>query len=212
MKRYIIPILITVILASCGVAKALPTSTPSPTPSPTPIPLSDIDLEASLILPGDLPPGYSSSQILDTPNLLQGEEISLEYENSIHQLFEKKGEETGHVTVLLYKSFEKRDATYNLAVDGFGESEIIIEDDYEITHTVDVLPDIGEKSIFSEIDFPVETEFENLSVYTVSIAFVRCHAFVYINMTELFEIDLEFANVSAYAKRLDSRLSDLVCK
>ena len=89
---------------------ATPTLTPTPIPTATPtlIPLSEIDLEPLLVQPGDLPVGYSASQVRG--GMPDDFSTLPTAENVITQLFEKNGDIGvfgdigGSVTVLLYES------------------------------------------------------------------------------------------------------------
>jgi len=195
----------TMLLAACGQSTpspemiqtaiaqtqaALPTQTAIPTP--TPIPLSEINLEDILILPGDLPSGYAGSQISDSPP-----ENVVDYEQYIKQKLEKNGIETGFVWVILYDTPEKVKAGY-AAWSDYGLSSK--EDNF--TTTVSSIEGLGEEAKY----FMMDGEIAILSLDMTEISFVRCHAFVRINMKT---DDVE--SVLNYADRLDKRLSELVC-
>lgn len=78
MKKLFVTIVVLFILAGCSSLTSQ--STPTPTATPTPIPLSDIDLEPILIQSGDLPAGYSGSQVKSSNNLnihLRGEDETI---------------------------------------------------------------------------------------------------------------------------------------
>jgi len=195
----------TMLLAACGQSTpspemiqtsiaqtqaALPTQTPIPTP--TPIPLSEINLEDILILPGDLPSGYAGSQISNNPP-----EKIFGYEQFIEQKLEKKGIDFGFVWVVLYNTTQKAKTTYT-AWSNYGSSS---EED-NFTTTVSSVEGLGEEAKYFMMDGEVAT----ISIDMTYLTFVRCHAFVRINMKT---DDVE--SVINYADRLDKRLSELVC-
>jgi hypothetical protein len=177
-----------------------PTSTftppPTPTPSPTPIPLSAINLEPILILPGDLPAGYSGAQIGEPP---EGYSDIKGYENAIYQQFESNGSSAGGVSIFLYESIDKRDSAYSLITDRFG----ISSNDSGFTVIVGQLSGVGEKALY----VTMETSISFFSIKVADLAFVRCHALVSIRMIDTLNVDY----LSAYSIRLDKRLQSIAC-
>ena len=164
-----------------------PTNTQEPTSTPTRIPLSDIELEEILVKDGDLPAGYSGAQISDTaPEMFDN---LPEAENTINQQLAKGGEQKGGVTVFLYDSQDNLDSAFFKIKTGFSEEK--------------QLDTVGEKAFityFSQDILGIKIQFGDL-------LFSRCNAVVHIRMTELSSED----SLIAYAKRLDKRLSELVC-
>jgi len=163
------------------------TNTQEPTSTPTKIPLSDIQLEDILIEDGDLPAGYSGAQIRDTaPEMFDN---LPESENTINQQLAKGGEQKGGVTIFLYDSQKDLDSAFFKIKTGFSEEE--------------QLEEVGENGFiayFSQDILGIKIQYGDL-------LFVRCNAVVHIRMTELSSED----SLIAYAKRLDKRLSELVC-
>jgi hypothetical protein len=200
-----IPLLVIIfIMVGCSTSAPLPTPTPTSTPTPLPVPtptpvlLSEINLEPIIILSGDLPIGYSGAQISDTPpEMYDGIEGC---ENYIRQQIGRNGKSAGNVSIFLCDLINQRDVIYSLIVDGFGESS----DESGIKGTVAELPGIGEKAMYATIEGSVA----GISVDVVDFVFVRCHSVVQILMTDTANVDY----ISAYAKRLDKRLTELICQ
>ena len=201
LTRILIVLIILSLVAGCGGSDATttpeptdtpqPTDTPAPTatPTPTPIPLSELELEPLLIQAGDLPAGFSGAQVRDVaPQMFDELPIA---ENVIDQRFEKGGAAAGGVTVILYSSKSEIDEVYGLLVSSMGDS----------TQTV---TEVGEQAI---------AIVESLSAAGVTfkfsdLTFIRCSAVVYIRMSDIADSDA----ITAYAKRLDSRLEPVVCR
>jgi len=175
-----------------------PTRTPIPTITPTPtlIPLSGINFDNLLLLDGDLPQGYIYKPITDDTNSIN-ENITGQ-DKRASQEFSKEGTGFGIVSVFLFEAIEKRDQAYNLAsgeVDKVNESVQVGQ-----TQNID-LKDIGEKG--------------RLTIHTIlssrfsTLMFVRCHAYVYLSMTN----DDELSSVTkSYARKLDARLTNVICR
>jgi hypothetical protein len=160
---------------------AIPTQTL--TPSPTSVPLSEVDLEAILILPGDLPTDFVGGQIKskvtnefkDVPDAAQ----------VVQQGFRAGDYSADGITILLYESPSDIDAAY----------KVFLREERRLGP----LSDVGEKAkIFSS----------GLDVKSVQILFVRCHAIVFI---DLFATSASADVATTYAQRLDKRLTPLVC-
>jgi hypothetical protein len=166
------------------------TTTPKPTPTATPVPLSQVELEPLLIKTGDLPAGLSGAQIRSSlPGMFRR---IPEPDNGIYRGFERDGDESGGVTVVLYESRADVDSAYATIMDGFGDlpSRQEVEGVGEKAETVSVaLALAGAK------DF-------------VDLAFVRCHSVVHIRM--MGTIDL--LDIKSYAERLDERLTGVACR
>lgn len=220
MKKLILLFLVINLLTSCSysnsaieraIAKtrnAIPTNTPTatatptstmtptstPTLTPTPLPLSQVQLENVLLLQGDLPAGYDAEPIsrITTNPMIEG---VLGYEQFGIQEFSKANEGIGVAAVFLFESIKKRDEAYNLVytnVDEFFNSKKVslnppqkIGEDSAIYHT----------PVFGQVTVSV-------------IVFYRCNAVVY--MTKSMD-DSNVTVLSSYAKKLDSRLTDLLC-
>jgi len=164
-----------------------PTNTQEPTSTPTRIPLSDIELEEILIKEGDLPAGYSGAQIRDTaPEMFNDLPRS---QNTIYQQLAKGGDQKGGVTIFLYDSQDDLDSAFFKIKTGFSEEK--------------QLEEVGEEGLityFSQEILGIKIQFGDL-------LFVRCNAVVHIRMTDLSSEN----SLITYAKRLDKRLSELVC-
>lgn len=194
--------LIVLLFSGCSSPAPSPTQTPTPTatpsPTPTPIPLSEIDLEPILILPGDLPAGFAGAQ---TRQVIPEMFLALpEAQNHINRQFERNGDGAGSVTVLLYESSNDVDEAYSTIVQGFAEPRNI----EGMNVQRQLVPDLGEKAEANTM----EGELLGVVLDFTDLAFTRCSALVHIRMKGTAEI----IEVASYAKRLDARLSDLVCR
>jgi hypothetical protein len=179
---------------------ALPTNTPTPTPihTPTPIPLSEINLDNILLLPGDLPEGYIVEPITgENPvgGLATGEE------KRVCQEFEKKDTGSGFVCVDLFEETEKRDQDYNQTFERiFNQLGTVQEDLIDIE-------DIGENRKLIRNDMPLGVG--SRIIYSNFLFLVRCHAFINIYMVS---DDKTESAIQSYAKKLDKRLSNVICR
>jgi hypothetical protein len=179
----------TLAVRGCSGKWASSTHSIIPTPPPG---LSGIDLEPYLILPDDLPAGFSGGQVGDT----LPEEFSdiSSFKNVIYQQFNNNGEFVGGVTIFLFEGNYVRDLAYEDIIGGFP---------YGTNYSVDDVPNIGDKATFA-IKEGSELNHNSISY----LAFIRCHALVHISMSDISKAD----SVTAYATRLDERLSPLVCR
>lgn len=193
MKRNII-LLIAFVLSACSPSEtAIQTAMAStqaaytPTPEPTPVPLTAIDLSDVLVMSGDLPAGYSPAQIRDEPSLRYREVPQAD--KAISMQLEQSGEMGGWVTVFLYEDADAVLPAYEALL---GTMEIE-----------------GAKSIegIGEQAFGYEMNFQNMLIAT-ELAFTRCAVVAHIQFDWLKDL----AAATAYAKRLDGRLAELVCR
>lgn len=214
---------ILLFLAACSPPPIPQTATllPLPTvdPNATPVPLAEINLEPLLIQPGDLPAGMSGGQVtIGRPpdsnkpgGVARGLPMS---DNEIHQQFERNGESTTNwvnwVSVFLYKSNNDVTTVYDLIRTGFPGSWR--SSDSAVIFEKKTLNNVGEKATIATMDDPI---FSRL----VDIVFVRCNAVVRIRMINSGrmtnrdqEIDVVATEAISYAKRLDTRLSQAVCR
>jgi len=183
-KHFITFILFLFFISSCSVkTEAKETLIPEPTPTPTRIPLSEIDLEGMLIMDGDLPAGYSGAQIRATAPKIIGINLP-DSQYQIYQELAKDGQMAGGISVYLYESTENIENAYVSILDGFSDP-------------ID-LKDIGEKAAYHN----------TFVISRAGLVFIRCNAVVEIDMRDLgFSDDPLFG----YAKRLDKRLTEIVC-
>jgi hypothetical protein len=176
-------VLLVVLLASCEsiptgdallTAIAQPTKTfvfnlsdlPTQIP-PTPITLADIDLESIILLPGDLPDGYTGAGVVDPiPNRFGGTQGV----NEIFQLIEYKSRPAGEVTIIVYDSEARSAITYDL----------ILDDMYPIEE----VKNLGEQAHITIDHFFMITE----------LSFLRCNADVNVTLwTTNREIIISYA-------------------
>ena len=208
-KKFVIVFAMAVVLAlsACGPSEAdiqaaiqktqaaIPTSTPiptetpvPPTPTATPVPLADIDIESLVIQDGDLPAGMSGGQIFgEAPKVLAG---APEPATIIRQELADGSDTVGSVTIGLYETSAYVERTYKILLGGLGDEE-----------AVDGLGDEAAASSFS-------ASVAGTDVESVALAFYRCSAVVYIVFSNTSDADVAIA----YAKRLDKRLAETVCR
>lgn len=212
--RYIISLLtITTILVACAspvdvsmptMTNIPPTESPIPStatpipPTVTPKPLTQRDIEPLLIQSGDLPSGYEPGQVFDqAPEMFSNLPAP---DLAIDQRFQKNGETKGGVTILIYEEQWKIDSTYGILQKGLDSNN-----DSEATKSVShEIKDIGEKAFYSYL----HAEILSSVMDSQDLIFTRCTAVIYIRITD----SMEEREIVAYAKRLDQRLKDLVCK
>jgi len=171
-----------------------PTDTPVPptptnTPTPSAIPLSELELEPLLIQPGDLPAGFSGAQVRDVAPGMFDETPTAE--NAISQQFERGGDTAGGVAVLLYDSKSEIEEAYALFVSGMAGN-------------VQTVTGVGEQAAVSVWSLSVL----GITRKGSELLFIRCGAVAHIRMADVVDID----TITAYAKRLDSRLEPVVCR
>jgi hypothetical protein len=135
---------------------------------------------------GDLPASFTPGETTTPPKMFQNVPDA---EDEIYQPFEVNGHPSGGVTIFLYKTNSEADNAYGIILEGLG--------DYR-----EPIQDIGENSEFAQAQgFPV-----------VDLAFERCTAVIHIRYSDdLSNADL-LANIIAYAKKLDSRITSALCR
>ena len=202
MKKIAAFWIILIVLVGCSQSPAAiqsaiaktQTAMPSNTPTPTPIPLSEINLENSLLLKGDLPEGYVVEPFEKDISGTIFKNIK-GIDNVLLQRFSKEGEGGGTVAVLLFENIDNLNQAY----------DDIIKNELESTKYTgkSELDDVGEKGyVYYQQIYP-DTD------YSINfVTFVRCHAFVYMVKTMGGK---ETTVLRAYAKKLDERLTELVC-
>jgi len=182
-ETVVITQVVEVTLTAMPEPTATPTVVPTAAPTETPVPLGDINLEPLLIQPGDLPPGYTASQIrMDFPEFLRD---APEPQGFLRQLIDGRSGIGGSVQVLLYDSLQDVDAALLLVADTIPDPEV--SDGY------------GEKCYISST---------SIAVRTASFAFSRCHAVV----LGTFIGTSSIGAATSYAMRLDARLEPVVCR
>lgn len=156
----------------------------TPTPSPTNIPFSSLNLEDKIIIAGDMPPGFSASQIGYTPGGFTKGAPHADY--YISQLISHNSAMGGIIDVLLYEDINKVTIAYQSILD-----TMIMSNSEDAG--------VGEKSISSNSSSFVEV---------TDLAFIRCHAAVHIQFIGSSNKDY----VIAYGQRLDKRLQPISCR
>ena len=190
MRRIVLGLALAGWLVACG---ATPQRTPTPlpptaVPTPTPIALADIDIEPLLIQDGDLPAGLSGAQVRSTPPNMFRDVTGAS--NQIHQQFARGDDPAGGVAVFLFEDTAARDQAYAVILDGFGD-------------TIEAV-DVGEQG--AAFVPPEIMRRQGLNSY--DLLFSRCSAVAHIRMSGEF---MDIAMITAYAERLDQRLTEAVC-
>lgn len=178
-------------IAQTKVAEPTETTIPSPTsvPSPTLIPLSKLNLEELLFIKGDLPADYILGQIKNTPPV----EINIQLPSSVNlvrQDIQKKPYISDGITIALYESVSDIQDVYKIF------TKAMSEEDFD---TIKNVNDVGENALITNAQG---------SPSSVRLVFSRCHAIIYIS---LFSIGANEETVITYGKRVDIRISPLVC-
>jgi hypothetical protein len=200
MKSFYCLVLLVVLLASCEsiptgnallTAMAQPTKTfvfnvtAIPTTLPAiPIPLADLDLSSVLVLPDDLPEGYSGDQIKDVLPDLYDDLNRPVYQ--IYQEFKKNDHGAGGVGIRVYDSKATAIEVYNSFLSQWHERE-----------PTEAVADLGDQSQTSEYD----------------LMFVRCNALVNMRFMSTPDYDpAGYDTRVSYARNMDERLTPLVCR
>jgi hypothetical protein len=201
----IFALLMVIVLLSSPKLTPKPTSISSPLQTVTPntrqpSSLSKIDLEPILIMPGDLPSGFSGAQVRNSaPEMFKNVPKS---DNVIYQRFQKGGETVGGVIVFLYESTKDIEKAYSVIVAGFGKAG----NESGIKTEIKPLSEIGEKATLAMGEVNIEAV--GFSSKSSDLVFVRCHAVVHIRFGGISDA----ADIAAYATRLCKRLGSQVCR
>lgn len=202
MKKFLLLTLIF-LLASCSQnANSVPSNSaiPAAQTSPlsqlelkawfadAPVAIDDLDLQALAILDGDLPPGYQGGQILDgLPKIFEGIPPA---ELAFYQLIEREGSGAGGVAILFFPDADQVSQAYEHLLKG-----MVIEE-------TELISELGERAhvyIFYQA---------GVSFRFVDALFERCGAVVHIRLGDTFNKD----EAISYAKKLDQRLSEVICQ
>lgn len=181
-------LLVLLLLAACApsaqaIGNALPTDTP--------IPFSALNFQSIILWPGDLRPHFEPSDVQTDVSALLFDVPTPDY--FISETFSFKpveGEElTGsRVQVMVYEDISKVNSAYRVALGGMS---------------------LGKKT-YIEVGENAQASTEPngwVEMLQSSLVFKRCHAVVSIFLLPSIMNDVVF-----YAKRLDARLTPLVCR
>lgn len=159
----------------------------------TPLP-STQELEPLLFQKGDLYPEYRPGTVSDeAPESM----IILEPDLKLGMPFLINGNWSGEVLVFIYADRQNVETVYPHYVamlDNYTAPELVENDTYPISG-------IGEYAYFAGV--------KTANVIFTRLVFIRCSAVV--NITLLHSI-LGDQDITAYARKLDQRLQDLVCR
>jgi hypothetical protein len=161
----------------------------------TPTQPGEIDLEALLFQPGDLPAEISGSRA-DDPE-------PANFENDppaatiVGLRFERAQRGAGMVSVLLYASTADLDRAYRRLTNSVRAAA---------SQTAQSEPGLGDKAVTARLSLPSSTYGTG---QVAVVVFARCRALVDLRMNEWMGMTLD--TVIAYAQLLDRRLSPIVC-
>ena len=171
------------------------TALPTLSPTPSPIPLSEINLDNILFLPGDLPKVFIFKSIIEETS--SNERVPGQIKRIVLELTKQDGG-NGVVSISLFEDTEKRDQKFSQSIELYSntletKSEDLID-----------LEGIGEYGKLFRNDTPPGT---GLSISF--LFFVRCHASVSMDIVGNNETD---SIIQSYAKKLDERLTSVICR
>jgi hypothetical protein len=168
---------------------------PTLSPTPSPIPLSEINLDNILFLPGDLPKGFIFKSIIEETS--SNERVPGQVKRIVLELT-KQDTGNGVVSISLFEDTEKRDQEFSQSIELYSDTLEAKSEDL-----ID-LEDIGEYGKLFRNDTPLGT---GLSISF--LFFVRCHASVSMDIVSDNETD---SIIQSYAKKLDERLTNVICR
>lgn len=176
-------------------AKPTPTPIPTETPIPTPtlIPLSELNLEDTLIKPGDLPSGFSGGQISDLPPEKYKKLSIPQADQFISQQIEHNGNLVGSIFVSLFTSLDDAEKAYEETV-----INTLGKDREQVLN-------VGDKA--SSLFFSGSVA--GVKYQGAGLISIRCHAIVDLVSNDKL---LDKTSLSIYARRLIKRIDPLVCR
>jgi hypothetical protein len=158
--------------------------------TPTLIPMSQIDLEAILVIDGDLPEDIVPD-IVTRENAV-GSAAELDRADAVFtQYFLLNGGEGGGVSVFLFDSLDYVGAAFE-KVSAFMTAPIVYDQ-------------VGEQARIEYFFLPVITDVP--SIEGSRLIFTRCHALAVIQFPRAADVEA----IGKYGLRLDGRLQMLVC-
>jgi hypothetical protein len=181
MKRIIFVFCLFFLLAACSTAPS-----GNAVPTPTFIPLADLDLRPVLVLPGDLPTGYTAAQFSTTLPAIYSKLILPD--KTFYQQFTSNNQPAGGIAVMLYDSPILQVPAYDLVADMLYNKE-------------NPVPGLGTKALSSQIELAIGP---NIS----EVVFIECRSLVHIRINGI----LDSNQAITYARRLDERIKKLVCR
>ena len=107
-------------------------------------------------------------------------------DNTIYQQLARNGNSAGGVAVFLYEDKSKVDKAYSKILGGMGSD-------------AKAVPKLGDKASIAILTVGMEGS---------DLVFARCNGVVHIRMTGTSNA----AEITSYAKRLDTRLSEVTCR
>jgi len=196
MKKIIELIIMIILLVSCApspeaIQKAIE-QTQIAAPTPTSINLSTVDLVEFLIKPGDLPAGFTASQIRE--HGYRSEDLELNSINMVNQDVAMGDAFGGKISLYIYNSQESAEKAFNFLIGEFTEI------------TPKEIVSLGDKAVGREIYVPLLMGLD--PIRSSEVIFIRCKALVYATL----ETETAYSGLVDYAKRLDERIKTFVCE
>lgn len=193
-KRFLMIVLPILFFVGCApspetIQKAIE-KTQTAMPTPTAINLGEIDLSEILITPGDLPAGYTASQIRDHGFIT--DEVEVGVINMMHQDLVFKDDFGGKISIYLYNSSGEAKKAFDFITSNIQESPNKIDG-------------LGEDSVGESLYVPLIGGLDPIQASTV--VFIRCKAVFYGELKS----DKAYNGLVDYAKRLDERINKIVC-
>ena len=152
-----------------------------------PVDRSPAKLESLLARSGDLPAGYSGTQIRHSaPGMSRGVPAA---DKTTFQPFARHGRAAGGVSVFLYRDKSKIMKAYSAILSGIADAKPVAN--------------IGEKAALHVLTLSTG----GVAFTGVEMAFIRCKSVVHLRFAGTTDV----AAVRSYARRIDRRLSEIVC-
>ena len=166
-----------------------------------PVPLSEIDLESTIGVLGNITEGYDGARISDTPH--EGFFDVLNSQNVVFQEIMKNGEYIGGLAIYLFNSLDDRNTAYQSIVEEFGRRR-----EY-FTVTIDAIPNVGETGTYTTVEGSTDS---GIGFYVSEFASVNCHSLIVISLGDTKNVGTVLDNMTAYANQIYDSLSQLICQ
>jgi hypothetical protein len=204
MKRLALLVFMAALVTSCGSTApeapvvVAPTNAPAPTVAPTevpsPVPLDKVDLSAILKAVTAFPKGLTGGEIGTGLSENAGQALGPGMINAAHQKVMHGADPSGQVDIVLYPDEAKLNAIYT------NRKGIMMLISQQSGDKLEDVEDLGKVAI------AMTTTVAGNGTY---LDFTRCRALVEIYMVG----DLvDTKTVTAYAKEIDAKLTEAVCR
>jgi len=153
----------------------------------TEIPLAELDLEPLLLEDGDLPADFKGADIRHTIEEAPFSELPPAAQAIVQAINGYNQDTSNWVYILLYEDLDDLQEAF----------EQLVSKSYKFTEGAEPIDGIGEQARFEKDEFAFHY------IPYEKVAFTRCNALVYIETS---------TDTQNYARRLDSRLKETVCR